>query len=63
MLDQPIALPTGFSLPTGFAAATLEPGESTTLEIQFDASAYGTTTGEVAIGSNDSDEHGGTVSH
>ena len=55
--DQPISLPDGFSLPTGFSVTTLQPGESTTLTIRFDAIDYGTTTGVVAIGNNDSDEN------
>ncbi len=56
VLQEPIHVSAGFSLAASFGTLTLQPGESTTFAVQFDASAGGTTTGDVSFGSNDADE-------
>ncbi len=57
VLDEPITVSAGFSLVSGFASTTLQPGEMTSFVIRFDASADGATTGEIAFGNNDPDEN------
>ena len=56
VLGEPITVSDGFSLATSFGTTALEPGESTTCAIRFDALEAGTTTAHVSFASNDSDE-------
>ena len=52
----PISVPSGFSLVSSFGDTTLQPGQSTTFAVRFNATASGTATGTVSFGSNDADE-------
>jgi Ca2+-binding RTX toxin-like protein len=51
-----LQLPTGFSI-VGTLPATIVAGASQTLQIQLDATAAGTSTGELSFTTNDSDEN------
>ncbi len=55
-LDEPISLPTGFSLVSSFGTTTLTPGSSTTFEVELDASTTGSFSGELSFDNNDPDE-------
>lgn len=51
-----ITMPSGFSLPTAFVAQAIAPTASITFTARYDAPTVGTTTGTMAILSDDSDE-------
>lgn len=55
-LDAPVIVSPGFSLAADLGSTALEPGESTTFAVRFDALTEGAATGEVSLGSNDADE-------
>ena len=55
-LGEPISVPPGFSLVSGFASTTLATDESTTFVVQLDATGTGTFSGEVSFDNNDADE-------
>ena len=46
----------GFSIASNFGSTTLVPSESTTFQIQFDASTLGQSTGQLSFTTNDADE-------
>jgi hypothetical protein len=52
-----IALPSGYSLVTGFGATLLVPGQATSFVVQMDALFEGTYAGVISIDSNDADEN------
>ncbi|MFP6612825.1 MAG: choice-of-anchor D domain-containing protein, partial [Pirellulales bacterium] len=56
-LSEPIGLPAGYSVASGFGSTTLPPGAETTFTIQLDAAADGTFAGNISFGNNDGDEH------
>lgn len=51
-----IDLPAGFSLASNFGAATLAPGQTTSIEVRLDADSFGAFEGQVSVASNDGDE-------
>jgi hypothetical protein len=53
LLSNPINLPPGFSLASGFSTTTLAPGASTTFAVRLDATTLGTFSGQVSFGTND----------
>ena len=55
-LTEPISVPNGFSLVSGFGVTSLATDESTTFAIQVDAAASGSYSGEISFGNNDPDE-------
>ncbi len=57
VLDEPITVSAGFSLVTSFGTTTLQPGETTSFAIRFEAPASGTTNGDITFGNNDPDEN------
>ena len=56
-LSEPITVPQGFSLVSGFGATTLSLGQSTTFVVQMDATELGTPSGTVVFGNDDADEN------
>jgi hypothetical protein len=52
-----ITLPSGFSLVAGPGISSLAAGASTSFTVRFDASASGTSSGTLAIATNDADEN------
>ena len=56
-LTPPINLPTGFSVLNTFGATMITPGNSTTFEIQCDATTIGTYAGALSFGNDDADEN------
>ena len=48
-----LSIPTGFSLVEGFGSTRIEPGEQTTLTLQFNATILGATSGQLSFGTND----------
>ncbi|MFP6692621.1 MAG: choice-of-anchor D domain-containing protein, partial [Pirellulales bacterium] len=56
-LSEPIELPAGYSVASGFGSTTLPPGAETTFTIQLDAAADGTFAGNISFGNNDGDEN------
>ncbi len=55
-LTEPITVPTGFVVAQSFGTTTLAPGASTTFVIELEATTAGSYVGQIAVGSNDSDE-------
>ena len=55
-LDEPIDIPNGFVLTSGFGATTLATDATTTFVVTLAATSSGTYGGEVSFASNDSDE-------
>jgi hypothetical protein len=53
-VNAPAITGTGFTLAGGTRAITLNPGQTATLNVQFDPSAAGTATGQLTITSNSS---------
>lgn len=51
------ALPSGFTLVSGFGSSTLEAGETTTFAVRLDASSIGSFSGAVSFVNNDGDEN------
>jgi len=51
------ALPSGYTLLSGFGSLMLAPNASTTFQIRLDAASAGTYTGPVSFANNDSDEN------
>jgi hypothetical protein len=56
-LDEPIAIPPGFSISSSFGASTLTPSKSTNFIIRFDAATPGMYSGTLEFGNNDQDEN------
>lgn len=56
-LAPPVNLPAGFSQVNSFSSTTVTPADSTTFEIQLDATAVGTFSGTLSFGNNDCDEN------
>lgn len=54
VLDEaPLSVPTGFTLVEGIASTRIQPGEETTLTLQFNATILGATSGQLTFGTND----------
>ena len=49
-------MPAGFSLVSNLGATSLDPGQSTTFVIRFDATTVGSYAGQFALANNDADE-------
>ncbi len=56
-LANPITVPTGYSVTTGFGTLSLAPGATTTFTVQMNAVGNGTFTGQISFGNNDSNEN------
>ncbi|MBN1993696.1 MAG: choice-of-anchor D domain-containing protein [Anaerolineae bacterium] len=56
-LTLPVTLPAGFSLVSSFGSLTLPPGGSTTFQVQLDAAAAGTFSGQLSFANDDADEN------
>jgi hypothetical protein len=56
-LESTISVPNGFSVTSGFGAASLSPGASTTFTVRLNATAEGTFAGRVSFGNNDGNEN------
>ncbi|WP_165698738.1 choice-of-anchor D domain-containing protein [Bremerella volcania] len=52
-----ITVPNGFSVYSSFGDTTLDPGQSTSFTIQFNADYGGTYSGQLSFSTNDSDEN------
>ena len=48
-----LSVPAGFSLVEGFGSNRIDPGEETTLVLQFNATTLGTTSGQLSFSTND----------
>ena len=57
VLSEPINVPAGFQLVSGFPITTLQAGESTSFVVQLDGQNVGQWSGEVSFGNNDPDEN------
>jgi uncharacterized repeat protein (TIGR01451 family) len=57
VLTGPIAVPTGFTVVSPFGSTTLNPGQSTTFQVRYDAQSLGLASGMLSFGTNDSDEN------
>jgi len=55
-LNNPITLPAGFTLTSGFGTLSLAPGAATTFTIRLDATVNGTYAGQISFASNDANE-------
>ncbi|MFP6693459.1 MAG: SdrD B-like domain-containing protein, partial [Pirellulales bacterium] len=56
-LVEPISVPLGFSVTNSFGSTSLNPGESTTFELQLDGNISGMLAGTVSFANNDVDEN------
>jgi hypothetical protein len=56
VLSAPIRVPSGFTVTSSFAKASLTPGATTTFVVRMNATAVGTLKGTLSFTSNDSDE-------
>jgi subtilisin family serine protease len=57
VLSNPISVPAGFQVTSGFGATVLPRGAATTFTVQLTAAAVGTYTGSISFGNNDADEN------
>jgi uncharacterized repeat protein (TIGR01451 family) len=57
VLTGPITVPTGFTVVSSFGSTTLNPGQSTTFQVRYDAQSLGLASGMLSFGTNDSDEN------
>ncbi|MCL4206714.1 MAG: choice-of-anchor D domain-containing protein [Pirellulaceae bacterium] len=57
VLTGPITVPTGFTVVSPFGSTTLNPGQSTTFQVRYDAQSLGLVSGMLSFGTNDSDEN------
>lgn len=55
-LNEPIMVPSGFTLLQSFGTTTVGPNESTTFAVQYGASVIGTQQGVLSFTNNDADE-------
>lgn len=52
-----LSVPAGFSVVSTFGSSTVTPGATTTFRVQLNATAVGSSSGALTIGSNDADEN------
>ena len=55
-LYEPITVPEGFQLVSGFGSSTLVAGQSTTFVLQLTGQIVGQSSGQIRFGTNDPDE-------